>query len=116
MTVRLIRPNTYTDSVAELRKKLILMLSPSLKQRSAIGVSCSGVAALSWLLSTSVPKMDVFPLMLSTFSYVYGIRIGGMRKFFVLDSSHEALSSFYYSPWRVGSILGVESARKPQYM
>ncbi len=59
------------------------------------------VPSLSWLLSTSVPKMDGFPLMLSPFSYVRGIRIRGMRKFFVLDASHEALSSFYSSPWVV---------------
>jgi hypothetical protein len=54
---------------------------------------------LSRLLSMSVPKMDIFPLMLSTFSYVRDIRIGGMRKFFIFDASHEALCSFYSSHW-----------------
>jgi len=56
---------------------------------------------LSWLLSTSIPKMDGFLLMVSTFSYVRDIRIGGMRKLFVFDASHEALCSFYSSHWVV---------------
>ena len=37
--------------------------------------------SLSWLLSTSVPKMDGFSQTLSTFSYVRCIHIGGMEKF-----------------------------------
>jgi hypothetical protein len=53
--------------------------------------------SLFWLLSTSVLKMDGVSLTLSTFSYVRGLHIGGIRRFFGLNASHEALSSFSYS-------------------
>jgi len=70
-----------------------------------VGVFFAREKWLSWLPSTSAPKMDGFPLMLSTFSYVRGIRIGEMRKFFVLDASHEAV----LATWSIRSKLSVDN-------
>ncbi len=56
--------------------------------------------------------------MLSPFSYVLAIRIGGMRKFFALDASHEALSSFYSSPWVLKAsreCQGLTPVREPMH-